>query len=408
MSASERDQLRQRLFPQTIAAFTGVCSLGRGRRQIAEAIFAGACGLEPNRFGDTAADIAAYVGRVAGIEDEPLPAALSPWDCRNHRLTWLALAQDDFREQVAAAVARYGANRIGVFVGTSTSGILDTETLFRDGRADQLTSERFGKRHDLGSVSEFIAAALGLEGPRLCVSAACASSAKVFAVAARFIAAGLADAAVVGGADSLCYSTLYGFKSLELLSPAPARPFARERAGISIGEGAAFALLVRDGDGASALLGAGESSDGYHMSSPHPEGLGAERAVADALASAGLTAADIDYVNLHGTGTEANDAVEATMIARTFGGGVPCSSTKGASGHCLGAAGAIEALICDLALEHQVAPGNVGTAATDVAFPIDLVVSARPRRIERVLSNSFGFGGSNCSLIFGRTASSPQ
>jgi 3-oxoacyl-[acyl-carrier-protein] synthase-1 len=404
VSASKSDRPpHRRLYPLTIEAFTGICCIGRGRKQIADAIFSGACGLEPNDFGDAAADVDTCIGRVRGIEHEALPDSLAAWDCRDHRLSWAALQQDGFAGQVNVVAERFGAHRIGIFVGTSTAGILDTEELFRSGREGYLAPERFRKRHDLGSVSEFVATALRLSGPRMSVSTACSSSAKVFAAAARFVALGLCDATVVGGADSLCYSTLYGFKSLELLSRTPARPFARDRAGISIGEGAAFALLVRGGAAASALLGTGESSDGYHMSSPHPEGLGAERAMIDALSVAELRSSDIDYVNLHGTGTEANDAVEASTVSRLFGSRASCSSTKGATGHCLGAAGAIEALICDLALEYQIVPGNVGIQREDVAFPIDLAVSARPGRIERVLSNSFGFGGSNCSLILGRT-----
>jgi 3-oxoacyl-[acyl-carrier-protein] synthase I len=369
---------------------------------MAESLRAGVCGLEPNSFGDSAADVKAYIGRVKGVEDVSLPKSLAQWDCRNHRLAWLALNEDGFAGRVAEVTMRFGAGRIGVFVGTSTSGMLDTEELFRHGREADLAPGRFQMRHALGSVSEFVATTLGASGPRFCVSTACSSSAKVFAVAARYLAAGMCDAAVVGGVDSLCYSTLYGFRSLELLSNRPAQPFARERAGISIGEGAAFALLVRDGRGHSALLGVGESSDGYHMSSPHPDGLGAERAMNEALANAGILASEIDYVNLHGTGTEANDAVEASTVARTFGQGLPCGSTKGATGHCLGAAGAIEALICDLSLEHQFLPGNTGTRPDEVAVPLNLVAFPREGRMERVLSNSFGFGGSNCSLIFGR------
>lgn len=389
----------------TIEAFTGICCIGRGRLQIAESLRAGICGLEQNSFGDSAVDVRAYIGRVEDADETPLPDSLAEWDCRNHRLAWLAINEDGFAARVAEVKLRFGAGRIGVFVGTSTSGMLDTEELFRQGREADLAPDRFQRRHALGSVSEFVATALGVSGPRFCVSTACSSSAKVFAAAARYLAAGLCDAAVVGGIDSLCYSTLYGFKSLELLSDRPAQPFARDRAGISIGEGAALALLVRDGQGQSALLGVGESSDGYHMSSPHPDGLGAERAMNEALASAGIRASDIDYVNLHGTGTEANDAVEAGAVARTFGQDLLCSSTKGATGHCLGAAGAIEALICDLSLEHQFFPGNAGTQSGDVALPLNLVVASREGRVERVLSNSFGFGGSNCSLILGRLQS---
>jgi 3-oxoacyl-[acyl-carrier-protein] synthase I len=389
------------MFPCIIEAFTGVSALGRGRHQIAEALWAGRCGLQPNGFGDSATDIRSYIGRVEGVDEVSLPEKLAASDCRNHRLAWLALHQDEFDQRVAAVALKYGAARVGVFVGTSTSGMLDTEELFRHGRVEELNAERFEHRHGLASVADFVAASLGLRGPRHCVSTACSSSSKVFAVAARYLAAGLCDAAVVGGVDSLCYTTLYGFASLELLSERPAKPFARDRSGISIGEGAAFALLVREGSGRTALLGAGESSDGHHMSSPHPDGLGAQRAMRAALASAGLTAADVDYVNLHGTGTVANDKVEAIAMARVFARPVACSSTKGATGHCLGAAGAVEALICTLALEHQRLAPNVGIAADEVEGPPGLTLAAEPAKIRHVLSSSFGFGGSNCALVFG-------
>ncbi len=400
---AERDA-GNRLYPLSIEAFTGTCAIGRGRAQIAAALRIGQCGLAPNTFGDSAADIRAYVGRVAAIEQAMLPERLAAWDCRNHRLAWIALHEDGFDVAVTAAARRFGRTRIGVFVGSSTSGMLDTEDMFRYGHEERLESSRFERRHSMGSVADFVALALGLDGPRHCVSTACSSSAKVFAVAARYIAAGLCDAAVVGGVDSLCYTTLYGFSSLELLSSQPARPFARDRSGISIGEGAAFALLMPDGAGATALLGAGESSDGYHMSTPHPQGLGAERAISQALDSAQLLPRDIDYINLHGTGTPANDHVEALTVARVFGSATPCSSTKGATGHCLGAAGAVEALICDLALEHQCVPANVGTTVAGVEPRIGLATVAVDSTLKRVLSNSFGFGGSNCALVFGREA----
>lgn len=392
-----------RLFPLAIEAFTGICSLGRGRSQIAQSLWAGQCGLVPNSFGDSAADVKAHIGCVDAVEQHALPDRLARWDCRNHRLAWIALHQDDFHLAVAASARRFGPSRIGVFVGTSTSGMLDTEDMFRHGREGELEPARFESRHSLGSVSDFVAETLGLEGARHCVSTACSSSAKVFVTAARCLAAGLCDAAVVGGVDSLCYTTLYGFASLELLSELPARPFARDRTGMSIGEGAAFALLIPGSTGRTALFGAGESSDGHHMSTPHPDGFGAVQAMSDALESARLQREDIDYVNLHGTGTRANDKVEALALAKVFGRSIPCSSTKGATGHCLGAAGAVEALICDLALEHQRLPGNVGTRVGDFEVPLGLTPVSRAVSVTRVLSNSFGFGGSNCSLVFGST-----
>lgn len=391
--------------PIPIAAFTGICCIGRGRRAISSALRSGISGLQPNRFGDGAADIRTFTGPVAAVEREPLPAPLSAWDCRNHRLAWMTLHEDGFAATVAATAQRVGRSRIGVFIGTSTSGILDTEELFRNGEQQQLDSQRYEHRHGLGSVADFVAIALSLDGARHCVSTACSSSAKVFATAARYLAAGLCDAAIVGGVDSLCWTTLQGFRSLELLSEFPARPFALDRSGISIGEGAAFALLAPGSVTQSALLGVGESSDGYHMSTPHPDGVGAIEAMMQALDRAGLHPADVDYINLHGTGTRANDRVESEAVAQVFGRRIACSSTKGATGHCLGAAGAIEALICDLALEQQMVPGNIGADRSDPELPLTISMSPVAMPVQRVLSNSFGFGGSNCSLLFGAPAS---
>ncbi|MGH6624439.1 MAG: beta-ketoacyl synthase N-terminal-like domain-containing protein, partial [Burkholderiaceae bacterium] len=194
-------------YPIPITAFTGICCIGRGRQQIADALRSGASGLRPNQFDDTAADIRTFIGPVAAIEYEPLPASLAPWDCRNHRLAWMALHEDDFAASVADAAHRFGPSRVGVFIGTSTSGILDTEELFRHGQQHQLECNRFELRHSLGSVADFVATALSLTGPRHCVSTACSSSAKVFATAARYLSAGLCDAAIVGGVDSLCFTT---------------------------------------------------------------------------------------------------------------------------------------------------------------------------------------------------------
>ena len=228
----------------------------------------------------------------------------------------------------------------------------------------------------------------------------------MFGSARRMLETGLIDAAVVGGVDTLCLTTLYGFNSLELLAPGPCKPFDVKRNGISIGEAAAFAVLERDSashadDDAIRLLGVGESSDAYHMSSPHPEGLGARMAMQQALASAGLDARDIGYVNLHGTATPSNDASESRARTSLFD-RVPCSSTKGATGHTLGAAGALEAVIAALALRHQMIPAGANTSEPDPALGLDYVLASRGAPLRAVLSNSFGFGGTNCSLVFGR------
>jgi 3-oxoacyl-[acyl-carrier-protein] synthase-1 len=274
----------------------------------------------------------------------------------------------------------------------------------------------YSKTQNTYSVADFTRQYFALTGPAVVVSSACSSSAKVFSVARRMIAAGLIDAAVVGGVDSLCLTTLYGFNALDLLSTQACRPGDAARDGISIGEAAAFALLERHGvslaaaDQSSAidehvpavlLLGIGESSDAYHMSSPHPEGLGARLAMQQALHSAGLAPADIDYINLHGTATISNDAAEAKGVRAVFGQNTPCSSTKGATGHTLGAAGAMEAVICALALQHGFIPGGLNTQQLDPQLQLNYQLQNRPQPLRQVMSNSFGFGGTNCSLIFG-------
>jgi 3-oxoacyl-[acyl-carrier-protein] synthase-1 len=264
----------------------------------------------------------------------------------------------------------------------------------------------YRRTHNSFSVAEFALQLLGLEGPAVVVSSACSSSAKVFGSARRMIEAGLIDAALVGGVDSLCLTTLYGFHSLQLVSHLPCRPFDVARDGISIGEAAAFALLERVPDSLDAdavmLLGIGESSDAYHMSSPHPEGRGAQAAMLQALETAALQATDIDYINLHGTGTPSNDNAEARAVAGVLGSEVPGSSTKGATGHALGAAGALEAVICAIALQQGFMPAGLNTTVVDPTLGVNYLLENRRGNIARVMSNSFGFGGSNCTLILGR------
>jgi 3-oxoacyl-[acyl-carrier-protein] synthase-1 len=291
-----------------------------------------------------------------------------------------------------------------VFLGTSTSGLLQTEHAFRhrgpDGAlpADYL----YGPTQNTYSVAAFVGRVLGLTGPSWVVSTACSSSAKVFGNAARLIAAGLIDAAVVGGVDSLCLTTLYGFNSLELLSSDICRPWDAARNGLSIGEAAAFALVERESAAPQGwLLGVGESNDGYHMSTPHPEGAGAIAAMRGALADASLQPGDIDYINLHGTATPSNDAAEDRAVGAVFGLDTPASSTKGATGHTLGAAGGVEALIALLAIEHGLMPAGLNMQQRDPALHLNYLLDNRHAPVRRVLSNSFGFGGSNASLVFG-------
>ena len=395
--------------PLLLSAITATTCLGRGLAATRSALREGRSGLAPCAF--ETVELATWIGEVPGVDNERLPAPLAAYDCRNNRLTQMALETDGFAERVRQAIARHGRDRVGVFLGTSTAGILQTELAYRrrDPHTGALPADfHYRTTHNSFSLAEFTRDYFGLTGMAMAISTACSSSAKVFAAAARQLALGSIDAAIVGGVDTLCLTTLYGFASLQLTSPQPCRPYDAERNGISIGEGAAFVLLERaDGvantpaAGSVLLLGTGESSDAYHMSSPHPEGLGARLAMQAALRSAGLGTADIDYINLHGTATPANDAAEGKAVAALFGDRVPCSSTKGATGHTLGAAGAVEAVICALALTDGFLPGSPGTQSRDPALPIDYLLQGRPAHPRHVLSNSFGFGGSNCSLIFG-------
>ncbi|MCK6427171.1 MAG: beta-ketoacyl-[acyl-carrier-protein] synthase family protein [Burkholderiaceae bacterium] len=389
--------------PLAITHATLTTALGRGLDAHAAAVEAGRSGLAPCRFLDV--DLPGWVGEVAGLDALALPQGMAAHDCRNNRLAWLGLQADGLPEALAQARSRWGARRIAVLLGTSTSGILSTELAYRRRGPDgALPADfRYAETHNTYSLAGFVAEALGLEGPAWVVSTACSSSAKVFASAARLIEAGWVDAALVGGVDSLCLTTLYGFHSLELFSPEICRPWDAGRQGLSLGEAAAFALLQRDSAEAPLawLLGCGESSDGYHMSSPHPEGAGAVAAMRQALAEAGLAPQDIQYINLHGTATPNNDAAEDRAVHAVFGDAVPASSTKGATGHTLGAAGAVEAALSMLALRDGLMPGGLNLRERDPALRIAYLTENRRAPLRRVLSNSFGFGGSNASLIFG-------
>jgi 3-oxoacyl-[acyl-carrier-protein] synthase-1 len=398
---------KNRLQPLQLSAFTLVSPLGAGTNATLNALRAGQSGLAHCDFLDV--DLDTYIGRISGVEKHPVRADLAVYDCRNNRLAQLGLEQDNFTEAVAAARQRYGRERIGVFLGTSTSGILDTELAYRqrDPETGALPeSFHYEGSHSCYSVADYVQRVLDLAGPAMVVSTACSSSAKVFGSAARMIQAGLCDAAIVGGVDSLCLTTLYGFNSLGLVSSRPCRPYDANRDGISIGEAAGFVLLEKaaskiDQDSVM-LLGIGESSDAYHMSTPHPEGAGARLAIQAALHAAGLTPDDIDYINLHGTGTKSNDAAEDQAVFNVFGGNTPCSSTKGATGHLLGAAGVTEAIISALCIQHGFMPGGLNTQLLDPALKSHYLLQNRPGQVTRVLSNSFGFGGNNCSLVLGR------
>lgn len=391
--------------PLGVTAYTLTNALGPGCEATCAALLAGRSGLRPCDLPHIRLDT--WVGTVARLHEVRLPPDLAHFDCRNNRLAELTLAQDGFGPAVLAARQHYGAERIGVFLGTSTSGLAHTEDAYRRMRlagGERLDADlRFAHTQANLSLAAFCRARLGLTGPAQVVSTACSSSAKVFATAQRHLAAGLCDAALVGGVDTLCATTLYGFASLELLAPTPCRPWGRERCGLSLAEGAGFALLerARHAPGRPALLGYGESSDAHHISSPHPDGAGAARAMQSALRAAGLDAAAIDYLNLHATATPANDRAEDRAVARCLPGHAGVSATKGWTGHTLGASGITEAVICLLALERGFLPGTLNRGAADPELTTEVLETTIPGTPAVAMTNSFGFGGTNCSLIFG-------
>ncbi|MBP8188800.1 MAG: beta-ketoacyl-[acyl-carrier-protein] synthase family protein [Aeromonas sp.] len=389
-----------------ITAYGLISALGEGVDASAEALLAWqAKGSTPlTRHNQALLDgRLTPVGRVEG-ELPAIPAALAPYASRNNQLLLAALAQ--IRHALGEALATFGPARVGLVLGTSTAGIGEAELAVAAARRGEAVPLVFDYRQqELGSPSEFLARHLGLEGPAYTLSTACSSSARAFISGQRMLAAGLVDAVLVGGADSLCGLTLNGFDSLESLSGTLCQPFDNGRQGINIGEGAALFLLSRQ-PAPLALLGVGESSDAWHISAPHPDGVGAEAAMGMALAQAGLTPEQVGYINLHGTATRLNDAMESQAVYRLFGDRVPCSSTKPLTGHVLGAAGAIEAALACLLLERALPlpPQRVMTGDPALA-PIRLVSGTTPLATPRILSNSFAFGGNNVSLLFGRSAS---
>ncbi len=386
-----------------------ITPLGRGKKAVAAAM------LKGSNDGIVARDDIVH-GRnlfVGSVRDDlpPLPHAFALLDSRNNRLLEAALAE--IAPSIERAVADYGRNRVAVVLGTSTSGISDGETALATYRHTGAWPKGFHyRRQETGSPAAFASRRFGITGPAYTVATACSSSAKVFASGRRLIANGLADAVIVGGADTLCRMTLSGFGALEALSKGRCNPFSVHRDGITIGEGAAVFLLER-GAGHIQLLGVGETSDAHHATAPDPEGNGARDAMLQALADAALMPEDVCYINLHGTATLLNDAMESKAVASVFGNTIPCSSTKGMTGHMLGAAGGCEAAFLWLALNPEtnptgLLPPHLWDGAQDPALPLlNLIppgtrIPTQPRAA--MLSNSFGFGGSNAALILARMA----
>lgn len=383
--------------PFPITAFSALNALGTESQGIMDALRAGMTALGPSPF-------ELPFPTACGVVRQALPAlpeTLRAFDTRLARMAILAL--EPVAAAVAAAVRRWGRDRVALVVGTSTGGILETERahahLVRAGALPP--SYDFERHHMMHALLEVLRRATGVCGPAHVVSTACSSSGKVFGTARRYLRAGFADAVLVGGADTLCETTLRGFGSLQALAPGPCRPFSATRDGISIGEGAAFALVEREGEGPVRLLGVGESSDAHHMSHPHPEGIGARLAMEEALAQAGVSGGDVDHVNAHGTGTPANDVAEARAISAVVGDAVPVASTKCYTGHLLGAAGVTEAVIGALCVVHGLVPGSLGAAPVDPLVTAAICTAPRAQRVRTVLSNSFAFGGSNVSVLLG-------
>ncbi len=388
--------------PAVITAYSLCNCMGVTTAEVLAALAAGRSGLGPcpAEFGLA---WPATVGVVPG-ELPALPTRLADYDTRQARIA--ALALEELREPLARACRRWGSDRVAVILGTSTGGIGASERAYafhaqHGALPPGFTAER---SHALDAVVPVVQALADLRGPGYVLSTACSSSARVFAAAQRLLLLGVCDAALVGGIDSLCQLTIRGFASLEVLAPGPCRPFSRERAGINIGEGAALCLLERTGEGPAVLLGVGESSDAHHMTSPHPEGLGARLAMARALEMAGLAPSAVDHVNAHGTGTRQNDSAEGAAIAALFGPGMRVAATKGYTGHQLGAAGATEALFAVAAIADGLAPASAGADPIDETIPVRVTTARMPMRTRVVLSNSFAFGGSNVSVLVGGAA----
>jgi 3-oxoacyl-[acyl-carrier-protein] synthase-1 len=385
-----------------------VCSLGRDKQEVARHLFAGDCGGMREQAGwvpQRTLPVGAVQGNLA-----TLPADMSRHHSRNNQLLLEATLQ--IRPDIDSAIQTYGRDRIGVVLGTSTSGIDEAS----QGLAHYLREKQFPPEYDyqqqeLGAPANFLAEWLQLSGPAYVISTACTSSARALMSAQRLLDLGVCDAVLCGGVDTLCKLTLNGFSALEAVSEQRCNPFSLNRNGINIGEAAVLFLMTRHaGDSQPiALLGSGASSDAHHISAPEPTGRGALQAMRKALGRANLQPEQIAYLNLHGTATQHNDAMESLAVATLFPAGVPCSSSKPMTGHTLGAAGALEAAFCWLSLsadnrEHALPP-HVWDGQPDPELPplqwvtpATRLTSIAPRYL---MSNSFAFGGNNVSLIIG-------
>jgi 3-oxoacyl-[acyl-carrier-protein] synthase-1 len=390
--------------PVSISAYSTVSACGLGNNALLKDLLANQSALAPLKLFEL--PFPTFVGEIKESLPEISPA-LELYQCRNARVALAALntAEDGVRTAVESAKSRYGKQRVGVIIGTSTSGLYETESAYAVLLEQHKMPDDFHfiTQHAYQATARFLQLELDLKGPCYAISTACSSSAKAIASGQRLIASGVCDAVLVGGVDSLCRLTLRGFKSLELISAQRCQPMDKNRSGINIGEAAGLLLLEKNAahtDIYPQLLAVGESSDAYHMSSPHPDGLGAALAMTKALQLAGINHSDVDYLNLHATATKINDQVESLAAYRVLGSQVPCSGTKGVTGHTLGAAGALETIIALLALKYGFIPGTAGLQQTEDHCQCTIIKKpVQNSNLSIAMSNSFGFGGNNASVI---------
>ncbi len=393
--------------PVPVTAYSVVSNCGLGNHALYQALSSNNTRLAELTLLDVPFETP--VGEIS-VDLPEIQSSLIEYDSRNARVALAALnyQQDGLLAAIESARDRYGSDRIGVVIGTSTSGLYETEAAYQvfleQGRMPD--DFHFLTRHAYQATPRFLQKQLQLQGPCFAISTACSSGAKAIAAGQRLINHDVCDAVLVGGADTLCRLTLCGFNSLELVSPELCHPMDQNRNGINIGEAAALLLLEKSSrqfDHLPHVLSVGESSDAYHMSSPDPDGKGAIAAMNNALQLAGLQSADIDYLNLHATATQINDSVEAKAVYKVFNDAVKCSGSKGITGHTLGAAGAVEAIACLLALQYQMVPGTCGLNQVDQDFQCQVVKdTVAGKKLQTVMSNSFGFGGNNASLVMSK------
>ena len=405
--------------PLRITDYTLTSALGVGRKAHWQRLRDGRSGLTPCEFFQID-DLTTYVGQVAFLDGVTLDEQWAAYDCRNNRLAQLTLEQDGFIDAVRDVAGRYGAKRVGLFMGTSTSGIHQTEQAYLsiDPESEPLPQwYHYSTTHNTYAVADFVRRYLGLEGLSVTVSTACSSSTHAIGQAFWAVRQGMAELAITGGSEAVfSMGFLKAWEAMRVVSPDTCRPFSKDRRGLILGEGGAM-LVLEPLDAARArgarilaeVTGFGMSSDAYHLTQPTVEGPAA--AMQAALDDAGLQPEQIGYINAHGTGTLANDVTETAAIHRVFPGHarrLPVSSTKSMHGHALGAAGALEAIASILTLRDGFLPPTVNYSEPDPACDLDVVPNqGRPQRVDCVMSNSFAFGGLNAVLIFQALPAAP-